>query len=88
MLLGGLIGGLSAAAASENFRPVAIVIMNMTPQQKEELVQNLQRAVQNIDATDLILLASLLNTNAGVKEIGVQVLRTYLSNNMGLRIAN
>lgn len=84
MAIGGLVGGLTAAKASKDFKPVGVVIMNMTPCQKEELIQNLQQAVQDLDVTGLIFLATLLNTDAAVKEIGLNVLRRYLTSNMGL----
>lgn len=74
--------------SSGKFKSVASIIMeDLTPAQREQLATSLQRAIQNIDAQDAIMLTTLVMGNAAVKQVILKEVVNFMSNEMGLAIA-
>uniref|UniRef100_A0A1L8D9Z8 Putative conserved plasma membrane protein n=1 Tax=Nyssomyia neivai TaxID=330878 RepID=A0A1L8D9Z8_9DIPT len=90
LAVGGSAGACTAAVmAKGNFRPVSHIIMHdMTPRQRQELAEHLQRAVQDIDAGDAMIAISLIMGNPNIQKTILSTVARYITNQMHLQIVD
>ncbi|XP_055703447.1 protein C19orf12 homolog [Phlebotomus papatasi] len=88
--VGGTAGACTAAYMNRGkFRPVSQIIMHdMTRKQRQELVDHLRRAIQDIDAGDAMIAISLVMGNPNMQKAIMQTVVRYLTNQMHLQIVD
>lgn len=80
-------GGCAAAIMTKDeFVSAATVISNMSDREKEGLFLAVQRAIRDIDATDLVELMALLYGNSVLKKRIIAALIHYFHDRMHLNI--
>jgi len=89
LAIGGTLGSVCAAwKGSGKYKSVAVVIMeDMTPRQREQLASCLQRALEDVQVEDVIMLTGLVMGNATMQQLVIAELCKFLRDEMGLAIA-
>ncbi|XP_055691640.1 protein C19orf12 homolog [Lutzomyia longipalpis] len=88
LAVGGTAGACTAAyMAKGKFRPVSQIIMHdMTLRQRQELADHLQRAIQDIDAGDVMIAISLVMGNPNMQKAILSTVARYITNQMHLQV--
>ena len=87
LAVGGTLGSIMAYwNGSGKFQSVAEVILSMSPQQRNDLVNSLQRALQDVALEDALLLTKLIMSNDALKILVVQEVCKFLKNEMKLNV--
>ncbi|EFA07338.1 protein C19orf12 homolog [Tribolium castaneum] len=98
-LLGGILGGpvglgvgsaaggaLAAYKSQGKFKSAAYVIMfEMTERDRQRLADAVGEVIRSIDASDVITVVTLLNTNALLRNSALEVLKRFLTNDVGVK---
>ncbi|KAF5299107.1 hypothetical protein FQR65_LT09465 [Abscondita terminalis] len=86
--IGGTIGSLYAAwNGNGKFKSVGTVILEMSPQQREELANRLRNVFKDVQLEDAVKLLQLVMTNDALKILVIQELCNFMKDKMGLHIA-
>ncbi|XP_068159231.1 protein Nazo-like [Drosophila tropicalis] len=88
LALGGVVGGAVAyAMADDSFRPLGEIILNdLTDTQREQLVQHVTKAVQDVHPTDLAMLLPLIMSNVPVQLTVLNTVKSFAQTNLKLNI--
>lgn len=88
LAIGGAAGGVVAYKMTRGtFRPLGDVIINdLTDTQKEQLVQHVTKAVQDVQPTDLIMLLPLIMNNQSIQQAVLKTVVSFVSSELRLQI--
>ncbi|XP_065366525.1 protein C19orf12 homolog [Calliphora vicina] len=88
LAIGGAAGGVVAYKMTKgSFRPLGDVIINdLTDTQKEQLVQHVTKAVQDVHPTDLVMLLPLIMNNLSIQQAVLKTVVSFVSNELRLQV--
>lgn len=84
---GGLLGGVTAASTTSQFRPVADILLNdLTADQQAILVNRVNNVIKDIGPQDLIALTAILMQNGSVRNVVLDVVKDFVRSDLNLQI--
>ncbi|XP_068159118.1 protein Nazo-like [Drosophila tropicalis] len=88
LAVGGAAGGIAAyKLTSGSFRPLGEIILNdLTDAQREQLVQHVTKAVQDVHPTDLAMLLPLIMSNVPVQQAVLNTVMSFVTNELRMQI--
>lgn len=88
LCVAGIAGSLIALSYGKGkYRAVAdVILFEMTTDQKNQLVGNIQRAVRNVTPEDLTVLLPLLLSQAPLREMVIREVIRFMQNEMSMSI--
>ncbi|XP_066151441.1 protein C19orf12 homolog [Euwallacea fornicatus] len=87
MAVGGSVMSMAVAISSQGkFKSVIEVLHDMTDDQKKRLCKAIEKTVEKIKLQDCIDIAILILTNSSVKELVLAELKTFLKNELHLKM--
>ncbi|KAI8121650.1 hypothetical protein FF38_06494 [Lucilia cuprina] len=88
LAIGGAAGGVVAYNMTKgSFRPLGDVIINdLSDTQKEQLVQHVTKAVQDVHPTDLVMLLPLIMNNVSIQQAVLKTVVSFVSNELRLQV--
>jgi hypothetical protein len=89
LAVGGAVGGCVAAYLAQNsFKPISSVLaQDLDPDQQQRLARSVRSVVDGLEATDAMVLLSLLQTNHVLKARVLQEVVGFVSRELNLNVA-
>ncbi|XP_072836997.2 protein C19orf12 homolog [Pogona vitticeps] len=85
--VGGALGGaLGAGMSAGKFKPVPQIIMELSPQQQQQLYKKVRAIIRHLDWTDMAAITALVMTNGSIQDQVLGVLGSFLTNAVGAEI--
>lgn len=63
-----------------------VIINDLTDTQKEQLVQHVTKAVQDVHPTDLVMLLPLIMNNASIQQAVLKTVISFVSSELRMQI--
>lgn len=87
LILGGIIGAVSAGISGKNkYKSVVLIINEMSDTQKQELVDSVYEALRNVGPEDIMTVVPLLMASSNLQAVALNALTQYVQSNMGMQI--
>lgn len=87
MVLGGLIGAVTAYNMTQNYSSLLEIIHNLEYEKQKKMFDVIQTLVSTIDITDVVKFTMLLTSNESIKNLVIHEVINFVRNELSLQIS-
>jgi len=87
LVLGGLIGAVTAYNMTQNYSSLLEIIHNLEYEKQKKMFDVIQTLVSTIDITDVVKFTMLLTSNESIKNLVIHEVINFVRNELSLQIS-